>query len=454
MEGKNIIGFNMYLKDIEDKISNLSVKKLKYLHALKAHGANRICVIGNDDIDLSFAAASNGMQVTVVNYDPAFDKYNLLNSKHSITYIPFDHLTKKFDAVICNIPLGNLKDRTLKLVNAGGLLCINSSLESDRFEAFQEGIFRKRKTRDIPVIFFVNHKAHQCGVYQYGKRIADILKNSKNCYFHYVESDSAQEFANQYNNFKPNGIIYNFHYLTMKWLDTNLREQIKNHEVFQVSIFHDHVLAGFDYYIPVDPNFEESKISFQSPRPLFEYENKFPLSQIPIINCFGFGFGNKGQIKLAQLVNYEFDEAILNFHIPASHFCDAQGMQAQAIANLCQRAITKKGIQLHLSHRFMPENELLDFLAKGSLNAFLYDELNLGGCASTIDYALSVKRPIAITKSHMFRHIRDAKPSICVEDRSLKEIMASGFTPLEPFYEKWKPSNLIRSYENIVKKLV
>lgn len=39
-------------------------------------------------------------------------------------------------------------------------------------------------------IIFLNHKENQCGVYQYGKRSANILKNSINYNFIYVEVES------------------------------------------------------------------------------------------------------------------------------------------------------------------------------------------------------------------------------------------------------------------------
>ena len=93
-------------------------------------------------------------------------------------------------------------------------------------------------------------------------------------------------------------------------------------------------------------------------------------------------------------------------------------------------------------------------ILKGSLNVFLYSERKGRGCASTLDFALSVKRPIAITKSNAMAHIYNATPSICIEDRNLKEIMASGFIPLEPYYEKWKPEKFIEAYEKIVEAII
>jgi len=36
-------------------------------------------------------------------------------------------------------------------------------------------------------VFLVNHKVKNCGVYQYGKRVASILTKSKNLMVRYLE---------------------------------------------------------------------------------------------------------------------------------------------------------------------------------------------------------------------------------------------------------------------------
>ena len=43
-------------------------------------------------------------------------------------------------------------------------------------------------------ILFLNHKIIKCGVYQYGLRLSEIIKKSKNMNFIYKEVDSFDEY--------------------------------------------------------------------------------------------------------------------------------------------------------------------------------------------------------------------------------------------------------------------
>ena len=54
-------------------------------------------------------------------------------------------------------------------------------------------------------ILFFNHAKKQCGVYQYGVRLFDILKTTENINYIYKEIDSLDEY-NNYNKSKYNYI--------------------------------------------------------------------------------------------------------------------------------------------------------------------------------------------------------------------------------------------------------
>jgi hypothetical protein len=54
----------------------------------------------------------------------------------------------------------------------------------------------------------------------------------------------------------------------------------------------------------------------------------------------------------------------------------------------------------------------------------------------------------------MFRHVINARPSICIEDASMKEIIANGTKPLEPFYEAWSPKKFVRAYDEIIDEVL
>jgi len=309
-------------------------------------------------------------------------------------------------------------------------------------------------------ILIVSHKEKQCGVQEYGLNIAKTLKESTKYSFVYAECSSYEEFLDIVNKVKPSAIIYNYHPSTLPWVNKTILQSINVphigiiHEVTQrISDVSNNSL--FQYHIGPDPTLQlKNPIVFKTGRIIVPYTNNYKLPEIPTIGSFGFGLEGKGFEKVIATVQQEYDEALIRLHIPFATFGDADGSQAVAIAQRCQQSIVKPGIKLSLSHDFLSQEQLLDFLAQNTLNAFFYDRLNNRGISSTIDHALAVKRPIAITKSNMFRHILSAKPSICIEDSSLKQIINNGIAPLVPFYNEWSEANFILDYEQIVDRVL
>lgn len=308
-------------------------------------------------------------------------------------------------------------------------------------------------------ILFLNHKQKQCGVYQYGLRSANILKKSTKYNFIYCEVENSIELDFAISKHSPIGIIYNHHPATMGWLN-NIRLQLNKHDgIFNIGIYHEDrqtLDLMFDSYIITDCTFIDSGTKFSIPRPLFEdIDIKYPIDPTgPLrIGSFGFGFKNKGFDRLVKTVNEQFDDEDnieINLHIPFAHYGDALGYQSRSIANECRSHITKANIKLNISHHFLTDYELLSFLASNDINCFFYDEMIGRGLSSVIDYALSTERPIAITNTHMFRHIRNTSPNICIENSSFMQILNPISDPLKPYKEKWSNDHFISKYEQIV----
>jgi len=303
-------------------------------------------------------------------------------------------------------------------------------------------------------IIFLNHQEKQCGVYQYGKHSAEILKKSSIYNFIYIETGSEQEYQQAIDTYHPIGAIYNYHPSTMTWLSH--QNIIHNQNQVHYVLHHEGGRPShlpFNQYLLVDSTYHETYQRYPIPRPLFENTNlNYQNNEIPVISSFGFGFGNKGFRVLVKLVNEQFDRAIIRLHIPRAYFGDRDGKTSAQIFPGCYDENIKPGIELQITTDFLDDQSLLQFLASSSINVFLYDEMKGRGLSSVIDYALSVNVPIAITKSDMFRHIKHASPSICVEDRSLADIIASGTQPLQQFREKWSHANFIKKYEQIIDK--
>lgn len=309
-------------------------------------------------------------------------------------------------------------------------------------------------------ILFISHKSQQCGVYQFGFNIAKAIQKSKKYSFIYKECSSSEELMASARSLKPSVIIYNYHSLTLPWLQKQIMNKIK---VPHIGIIHEvtQQVADraendfFDYHIAPDPTLLlNNPIVFKTGRLIPLYINTHTIPETPIIGSFGFGLKGKGFEKIITVVQEEYDSALIRLHIPFANFGDADGNQALAIAEHCKKLILKPGIQLSLSHEFLSQEQLLDFLAQNTVNAFFYEKYDDRGISSVIDYALAVQRPIVITKSNMFRHVIGAKPSICIEDLSCKQIINNGIQPLSHFCQEWSEANFIWDYERIIDKVL
>ncbi|MBK7885588.1 MAG: hypothetical protein IPJ81_18680 [Chitinophagaceae bacterium] len=125
-------------------------------------------------------------------------------------------------------------------------------------------------------------------------------------------------------------------------------------------------------------------------------------------------------------------------------------MSARAIEANCKAMINKPGIRLIVTHDFLDDQSMLDFLAQNTINVFFYESSENRGLSSAIDNAMAVQRPIAVSNSIMFRHILATIPSVCIKDNTLKNIIKNGFAPLQKYYDEWNTGNLLWEYERIL----
>jgi hypothetical protein len=168
--------------------------------------------------------------------------------------------------------------------------------------------------------------------------------------------------------------------------------------------------------------------------------------EIPIIGFQGFG---KNLDKIANQIQKEFDKAIFRLHMPFSYYGDPDGHHSRGRIREIQNIITKPGIKIEVSHDFLSDEELVQWLNKNTINCYFYDYLENSGISSSPDYAIAAMRPIAVNNSRMLVNLHNLKPSIEIEHNSLKQIIKNGITPLIPIHEKYKNQNLIRDYENM-----
>ena len=299
---------------------------------------------------------------------------------------------------------------------------------------------------------FVSHKKSQCGVYMLGVRVTNALARSGRYQFVQVECESLGELLVAIDKYRPDAIIYNYMHVLFPWMADGSFRNSMSPRIVQIGIAHDVTSPLFDYNIALDPTLpKESGNVYGIGRLIPEYENTFAAPAKLTIGSFGFGTPGKGFERIVPSVEHEFDEAVIRFNIPSADFGDKDGSAARGIAERCKAQVTKPGVQLIVTHNYWEKDEtLIDFLAQNTINVFFYEDKGVRGIASVIDMALAARRPIAISDSVMFRHMRDVQPSICVAENSLKQIIGNGFAPLQGHRDKWSAENFIHGYENIM----
>ena len=148
------------------------------------------------------------------------------------------------------------------------------------------------------------------------------------------------------------------------------------------------------------------------------------------------------------MVNQQYYNSIIKFVIPIANFGGNYEVNS-IIRELCAKENKKDGIILMISHDFFSTSEILQFLKSNTMNIFLYSQQgNVMGISSTIDYALSVKKPLAISDSFMFRNIYSDE--ICLYKNTIEYCLEKSVDYCSIFLEKYNHKNFIYKFRNII----
>jgi len=324
------------------------------------------------------------------------------------------------------------------------------------------------KSRVLFVTQTLGHKA-ACGIGLIGKLIGETLEQHPDYDFKVLYTDEyGDEFVSAVNDWQPDCLIYNYAPGTTGWMDQpQVRMQIPvpqvriMHDMYQrlSDEFHPDNHAGWQYLLADDPSVVGNDRVFITNRLLPPTSTHvYQDGPKPIIGFQGFGPVHKGIARLAEKVQEEFDEAIFRLHIPFGYYEDLihgyQGSNAYARVEEVKSIITKPGIELQFSHDLKETHDIVDWLAHNTINCYFYDYLDGCGIASSPDYALAARRPIALTRSHQFRNFWNIEPSIFIEDKSIKEIIAQGTAPLEPLYTAYSRESVWADYSRMLERLI
>lgn len=300
-------------------------------------------------------------------------------------------------------------------------------------------------------ILIINPPEEKCGVYQYGKNLAEILAKSwKHNYSFHVFKDvqTLIEASNYYDAF-----IINWHEKLFPWLDDDLIAALKipvafigGHDCYPLFINKAHVLDATSCN-------EATSRSTPIPRPVRDFWPLPDPERVTIGSC-GFNFYSKNFQHVATVVAQSYDDALIRLHI-GQH---PNGNDINHITSTIQEqlwALGKPNIDLEISTDFLTDEDLISFLSANTANVFLYptfeNEPNRG-LSSTIDKALAAKKPFAISDSTMYRHINHEKKFL-LSHYALDDIISFGTKHIEPFWEEHSEKRLIEVVDGIISKL-
>ncbi|MES2273180.1 MAG: hypothetical protein V4487_03205 [Chlamydiota bacterium] len=332
-------------------------------------------------------------------------------------------------------------------------------------------------------ILFVNHSIRRCGVYQYGLAAFDAIQKIDSLEMKMVEVNNKESLSKEIFLFNPDTVVYNYHPVTLPFITSSLLAPFRSclhvglvHRLNQDQADSLGENSLFDFYIMGDPTLvERNPRVFKIGRIIPFYENNYPIPQIPTIGSFGFAGSSKGFERLVDLVKRDFDQAIIKINIPPNSFIDPNNKWLNYFVTSQSQKLKGSNIELQVSTEFFSENELLNFLAKNSINVFPYPtwkrKVDFGGISSAVDQAIAARRPVAISRCSLFRHLLQLNPSIVIDQsinkwnfftswfdkntngKSLKEIQHNGIEPLKPLYELFSENTFIARFKQILTQI-
>lgn len=294
-------------------------------------------------------------------------------------------------------------------------------------------------------IYFINSKNKNCGVYQYGLRLWDSIKNSK-LQISYFEIDNFEDFKSL--DFSGvDLIIFNFieggdlgPFSWYKRSEVLYVKNVLNIKTLRITHTKASQTATFDYSLNQDPG-------EGLPRPLYNYDisKPKPIHDVPHICSFGFAGPHKGFDDLVKKVNEEFEEAVVNLHITNAYYGDRDGKGQMSLIDEIKKIPTKEKIKVNITTDFLSNDQILDFVYNNDILVLAYKG---GGDPSSLpDYPISANTPFAVTSMPTFKHVYDE--NIDINKHTIKEILRYNKEvdyPLK-FRRLWSQENTVIVFE-------
>jgi len=290
-------------------------------------------------------------------------------------------------------------------------------------------------------VLILNPLSEVCGVYQYGLSIESILKKSTKHQYHL--SSNINDAQNS------DIIIFNYHEKLFNWLTEDLLISLKKP---CLAIGGHDCLPNFNniqLILNCDSTSQLTEKNIPIPRPI---KNFIPLENPKrlTIGSIGFSYSSKNFDKIYSIVSKHYDDALIRIHTPQH----PSGENLQYIIKQIQFNHSKdKNIDIEITSNFLSDDELIKFLSSNTANIFLLPPMigERRGLSSSIDKALSARKPIAISDSEMYRHISSEKKFL-LSANSLPEIISYGINHFKPFLDLYSEEKLIKLFDSIIDK--
>lgn len=295
---------------------------------------------------------------------------------------------------------------------------------------------------------FINYPEPACGVAQFGRNLWQILKDSQEIEWHYAEPQTVGELRTVAAFPEPDFILYNWQsgqggFLAgapFDWLSAK-----------QYLVYHDNDVdeSRWSGILFSDPDMPSHGKWHSIGRPIPKYCAPLPNKNSQFtVGCNGF-LGAWAD-EVVKRVMQEFEAVRIRLLLPYSAYCDPNGDKARAMAERCRAMVKGTDIALNISHNFLEQSQLLDWLAANDLNCYIRPLNNWRGVSSAPDCALAVRKPMAVNCCQAFRHLHNLQPSIVVDESSLMDIIGNGLSPLVKLYSAWSPENIRKDVETVL----
>jgi len=244
----------------------------------------------------------------------------------------------------------------------------------------------------------------------------------------------------------------------MSWLDTaKLKDLFKNvfTIVLEVSpndpfIFVDE--NHFDGFVVLDPTCWSVKSNVLNfPRPLVDQRKILDNANTdrPIIGSFGLSIEDKGFVELVYAVEKEFSCAIIKINVPT--LMDYPEHIRAEFRDKLNEANRNPEVVIHLTNEKFTREELVDWCASNTLNAFFYTRKMGNGLSATTDQAIASGAALAISTNPTFRHLmKHVKPYPIA---TLKESIEDGKRAISQIREEWNHQAFSRKFEELLHRV-